>query len=590
MLKGCKISLLFVSFMLVTPPGMAQGVTAFPLENVRLAESRWHDNMRRDSAWVCSISSQQALHNFRTTVGMYSALEGGYDTMQKMGGWESPDCDLRGHAVGHLLSAYALLYAATGDSLYLLKGDSVVQGIRACQRYIGTGYVSAFPEGLIDRNIQGQSVWAPWYTLHKVMAGMIAQYRYCSSDTALAVVRDFAQWAERKLSGIDDDTRRRMLRNEFGGMPEVWLDLYHLTGDSIGCRLADFFYDNAKLDPLYTGDFRVGTMHANTFLPKVIAETKKDNQDSRRMASAFFAEMQSHHVMAPGILSDKEHFFQPGTMAHHLSAYTGETCCTYNMLRLAHRLYGFSTDARYMQYIEQALVNDILGQQDPESGMVHYFLPMQTGAYKLYSTPMNSFWCCVGSSFESHAKYGENIYWYAGDTVFVNLWIPSTLTWAEKGLRLRLETGFPRSDNATLVVEQAPKRTVTLMLRRDSDYTVIHRRLRPGERITVRREMKLHTVAAEGDSSRVALFYGPILLAGRLGHVEHPFSDPTKHNDYYTYNYNVPDSIREMTLNVQDITPVEGQFAEFVTKDGVRISPLYDIHHERYVVYWKMRR
>lgn len=560
---------------------------AFPLENVRLTDSRWQQNMQRDSAWVCSITSQQALHNFRTTVGMYSAKEGGYDTFTKMGGWESPDCDLRGHAVGHLLSSYALFYAATGDSLFYLKGDSVVQGIRACQRYNGTGYVSAFPEGLIDRNIDGQSVWAPWYTLHKLMAGMLAQYTYCHNDTALAVVQDFAHWAKYKLYGVDDATRRRMLRNEFGGMPEVWLDLYQLTEDASVLWLLDFFYDNAKLDPLYEGNFDMGTMHTNTFLPKVITEAKKAQltRHTSGMPEHFFHEMLAHHVIAPGILSDKEHFFLVGTMHRHLSPYTGETCCTYNMLRLARELYSQHPDIRYVQYMEQALVNDILGQQDPETGMVHYFLPMQTGAYKLYSTPMNSFWCCVGSSFESHAKYGENIYWHSGDTVLVNLWIPSTLTWEEKGLKLRQETDFPRSDKTVLVIEQAPKQKITLMVRTDSTYQTFTRRFKAGQRITIQRDYTLHTVAAEGDSTRVALFYGPILLAGRLGQVEHPFSDPTKHNDYYTYDYQVPDSIKSVELN--DLQPVEGQFGEFTTSDGIRISPLYDIHHERYVVYWK---
>ena len=507
--------------------------------------------------------------------------------MQKMGGWESPDCDLRGHAVGHLLSAYALLYASTGDSLFLLKGDSLVQGIRECQRYTGTGYVSAFPEGLIDRNIAGESVWAPWYTLHKVMAGMLCQYRYCGNDTALTVVRAFAQWADRKLSGLDETARLRMLRNEFGGMPEVWLDLYKLTGDRIGLRLADFFYDTAKLNPLYAGSFHMGTMHTNTFLPKVIAECKREG-DGTVMAERFFDVMLREHVMAPGIVSDKEHFFPVGTMSKHLSAYTGETCCTYNMLRLAHLLYGHNPrNPQYMQYIEQALVNDILGQQDPESGMVHYFLPMQTGAYKLYSTPMHSFWCCVGSSFESHAKYGENIYWHSGDTVLVNMWIPSTLTWSEKGLRLRQETDFPRSNTTTLVVEQAPKNKVTILVRQDSVYVTVSRRLRRGERITVSRDIALRTVPAHDDPSRVALFYGPLLLAGRLGRVDNPFSDPAKHNDYYTYDYAVPDSIKSVELITERIAPVEGQFGEFVTADGIRISPLYDIHHERYVVYWK---
>lgn len=569
-------------------------VTAFPLNEVKLLDSRWRDNMERDSAWVCSITSRQALHNFRTTVGLYSAKEGGYDTMQKMGGWESPDCDLRGHVVGHMLSAHAFLYAATSDPIFLCKADSIVQGIRECQRYIGTGYVSAFPEGLIDRNIKGQSVWAPWYTLHKLMAGMLNQYHYCKNDTALQVVRDFAGWAEKKLLHLDAKTRRKILSNEFGGMPEVWMDLFLYTGDSIALQLADFFCDDSKLDPLYKGQFDMGTMHTNTFLPKVIAEAKRakwNNQPKYRdMPKAFLDEMLKHHVMAPGIVSDKEHFFPKGTMSKHLTAYTGESCCTYNMLRLANMVYSVNPKVEYIQYIEQALVNDVLGRQETQHGMINYFLPMQTGAYKLYSTPMNSFWCCVGTNFEAHAKYGENIYWHTNDTIMVNLWVPSILTCPSKGLVLRQETDFPNANTTTICVLEAPKKKITLMVRMDSTYHTISRQLRKGERITITREMKLHTVPTPDNPDKAALFYGPVLLAGKLGKVEKPFSNPDVHNDYYTYDYQVPDSIKEIVLNIDSLVHQENTTNKFITHEGIQIVPLYDVHYERYVVYWHLKK
>lgn len=570
--------------------GILISVLAFPLNEVRLTDSRWSDNVSRDSAWMCSLTSRQMLHSFRTTAGVFSAYEGGYDSFEKMGGWESLDCDLRGHAIGHLMTAFAYAYASSGHEIYLLKGDSLVQGIRECQRQLGTGYVSAFPEGLIDRNIAGKSVWAPWYTLHKVMAGLRAQADLCNNDTAAAVLQDFTTWAVNKVKDVPD--RARMLRNEFGGIAEPIPEL------------RPYFYDAVKLDPLYEGNFNMGTLHCNTFLPKVLVEARNEpmansQQPTAEMPVHFFHEMTEHHCYASGSLSDKEHFFDPQQMSKHLSGYTGESCCTYNMLRLARELYAqHPDDPAYMDYYERALVNHILGQQDPATGMVHYFLPMLTGAYKLYSTPMNSFWCCVGTGFENPMRFTESIYWHndkcpmtddQSDTIFVNLFIPSLLNWEEKGLVLRQETDFPRGDKSTLVIEQAPKKKITIMVRvpswtgRKAGYKAYTRRWKTGDRISIDLPMKIHQEYTP-DSTRVAYLYGPILLAGRLGRVEHPFSDPTKHNDYYTYDFQVPDSIKSVSAP-EKLLPTE-HFAEFVTPEGIHVSPLYDIHHERYVVYW----
>lgn len=183
-----KFKHIALALLIVRPlGGKAQRAIPLPLTDVRLAEgSRWRDNQRLDSAWICSFPTRRLLHSFRTTAGAFSATEGGYSgkgSVERLGGWESLDCDLRGHAIGHLLSAYALMYAATGSELFKLKGDSIVAGIRECQQLIGTGYVAAFPEGLLRRNLRGGSVWAPWYTIHKLLAGLVLCHRLTGNAT-----------------------------------------------------------------------------------------------------------------------------------------------------------------------------------------------------------------------------------------------------------------------------------------------------------------------------------------------------------------------------------------------------------------------
>ncbi|MGM9713898.1 MAG: beta-L-arabinofuranosidase domain-containing protein [Prevotella sp.] len=637
------LNTLFLSLMLIMPVADACGqrVEPFPLHSVRLLDGdgnfpRWRQNQTLDSAWVFSFPVSRLLHTIRTTSGAYSAYEGGYsgrERVEKLGGWESMDCDLRGHAIGHLLSAYALmsqsLPSERGRMEARAKGDSLVAGIRECQLLVGTGYVGAFPEGLLRRNLYGQPVWAPWYTVHKMLAGLIMQYRMCQNETALDVCRDFSRWTERFLSDANlahyvtpkdnprhekiicrnaEDVRRRALRNEFGGIGEAFYDLYAITHDEGTLRNARFFYHNEKTDPLYSGDYNMGTQHCNTFLPKMAAEIRSFTlglpvnphaqpcgRSQHDMVDAFWHEIVSRHVLAPGCLSDKEHFFDPKETSRHLTGNTGETCCTYNLLKLTRELYALNPDDdRYFDYYECALYNHILGQQDPETGMVHYFLPTLTGAYKLYSTYDKSFWCCVGSSFESHAKYAESIYWKgkgsmsgAPDTVYVNLFIPSELCAA--GIRIRQTTLFPASEETVLEVETDSP--VVLKVRQPSwagkkGYKTY--RIRGRKTIRHRLPMSLHTEATPDNPDRIALFYGPLLLAGQLGTEDMDcWSNPELHNDYYGYDYRVPERLRCVGLNPSEVRKTGAM--EWQTADGITLRPLFATHRQRYVVYWNKK-
>lgn len=595
---------------------------SFDLKDVRLLPGRVHDNLSRDSAWMANISVNRLLHSFRNNAGVFAGLEGGYESVKKLGGWESLDCDLRGHTTGHLLSAYALMHAATGNEQFKLKGDSLVAGLAEVQEALGPdGYLSAYPEELINRNLRGKSVWAPWYTLHKLMSGLIDQYLYNDNQQALEVATKMGNWAYKKLIGQPEETRKLMLRNEFGGMNEAFYNLYCVTGDSRYKELAEYFYHNDVIDPLKAGDTDFGTKHTNTFIPKVIAEARNyeltGSKEGRDVADLYWNQMVGRHSFVTGSSSQKEHYFDPDKMSHFLNGYTGETCCTYNMLKLTRHLFCWDASPAAADYYERALYNHILAQQDTESGMVCYFLPLLSGAYKVYSTPEQSFWCCVGSGFESHAKYAESIYFHGDDELFVNLFIPSRLNWEDKGFAMRQLTEFPSSENVEFIVDDAPKDALKLSLRypswsgkpvvkvngktmaykaSPSSYITLNRKWKKGDKVTVTYPMSLRVETVCDDVHRGALLYGPVVLAGNLGtegmKSPAPFSDPTVRNDYYTYDYNIPSNLpTHLALdpaNPDKSIKKTGEGLNFQTPSGISIAPLYDTHRTRYVVYWDL--
>lgn len=589
---------------------------AFPLNDVKLLPSRFRDNLERDSAWMVSLPVASLVHSFRTTAGVQAGREGGYMTVKKLGGWESLDCELRGHAIGHLTSAFALMYAATGENIFKQKGDSIITALKEVQAAHGTGYLSAYPERLIDRNLAGKSVWAPWYTLHKILSGLIDQYLYAENEDALKIAKGMGDWAYNKLQGIGEEQRAKMLRNEFGGINEAFYNLYAVTGNENYRWLARFFYHNGVMDPLKQGNADLGTLHTNTFIPKTLAEARNyelsGDEDSRRLTEFFYDIMLRDHTFVTGCSSDKEHYFPVKDFAKHLSGYTGETCCTYNMLKLARHLFCRTADESIADYYERALLNQILGQQDPQTGMVHYFQPMLSGSYKVYSTPWNSFWCCVGSGFENHAKYAEAVYYHNGDELLVNLFIPTVLSWKDKGISITQRTDFPKSETTSLTVSGNGKFTMKLRYPswsgkavvkvngkkvatgKAGSYITIARNWKDGDKVEATFPMSVRAETAHGDASRVALLYGPVVLAGELGtegmQSPAPFSDPKKYNDYYTYNYNIPDGLpTSLAIDLKNPSrslQKTGEPLVFKTAGGVTVSPLYDLHRQRYVVYW----
>lgn len=600
---------------------------SFDLKDVRLLDSPFRQNMERESKWILSLGVDRLLHSFRNTAGVYAGREGGYMTIKKLGGWESLDCELRGHSIGHIMSGLAYLYASTGDERYKIKADSLVAGLAEVQDILiengQKGYISAYPENLINRNIAGKSVWAPWYTLHKVYAGLIDQYLYCDNKEALDIMKEAASWAYQKLMPLSEEQRALMLRNEFGGVNEAFYNLYAITGNPEHKKLAEFFYHADVIDPLAEHKADLYFKHANTFIPKVIGEARNyelhNSERSKDIANFFWNTVIDQQTYCTGGNSHKEKFIHSDSISKNLTGYTQETCNTNNMLKLTRHLFCWDANAKYADYYERALYNHILGQQDPQSGMVAYFLPMLPGAHKVYSTPENSFWCCVGTGFENHAKYGEAIYYHDNNGLYVNLFIPSELTWKEKGIKIKQETAFPEEGNICLTVTTDKDIKMPVYLRypswtsnvevkvngkkmkikqSPSGYITIDRTWKNGDKIEVHYPMHLYLAETNDNPDKAAIMYGPLVLAGTMGtegmKAPAPFSNPELYNDYYTYDYNVPDSMKTgLKLDKKNleqyIKSVSGNPLTFyVEKENVRLEPIYRIHHQRYVVYWDL--
>jgi len=593
---------------------------SFDLKDVKLLDSPFKENMEREAKWLLSLSANQLVHTFRVNAGIQTSSKGA------LGGWERLDIELRGHTTGHVMSGLALMYASTGDPVFKAKGDSIVSALAEVQQVLNQeGYLSAYPQHFIDRSIAGQGVWAPWYTLHKIYAGLMDMYLYTDNEEALEVVTKMGMWAYKKLSPLTDEQLTTMLKNEFGGIGEALYNLYSITGIPEIKTVAQKFYHKELLDPLANQQDNLARHHANTFIPKIVGEARcyelTEGAKEKTISDFFWHTVTCHHTFATGGNSDREHFFEADQISEHLTGYTQESCNTYNMLKLTKHMFSWNPDPVYADYYENALYNHILGQQDPATGMISYFLPLKPGAHKVYSTPRQSFWCCVGTGFENHAKYGEAIYYHDNRKLYVNLFIPSVLNWDAKGVKVRMETNFPDEDNITLAIDTDTPTEMPVMLRYPSwatdakikingknfnvrqkpgSYIVIDRKWQKGDKIEAAFSMHLRVIEANDNPDKVAFAYGPLVLAAPVGTegmiAPAPYSNPELHNDYYTYEYHIPDNM-DSNLKIdkaragKTILPVNGAKLTFrIDGTPIQLEPIYRIHRQRYITYWDIIR
>jgi DUF1680 family protein len=586
----------------------------FDLGSVRLTGGGLPGLMEHNRDFLRSLETDRLLHTFRLTAGLPTAAE-------PLGGWEKPDVELRGHFTGHFLSGCALMSAGAADPMLRGKGNLMVAELAKCQKANGTasgaGYLGAFPPSFFDRLKAGQKVWAPWYTLHKIMAGLLDMYVLAGNQQALEVVRGMAGWTKRWTDSVSGEDMARVLRVEFGGMNEVLYNLYAVTGVQDYAEAAHRFDHESLYGPLAEGRDELKGLHVNTQIPKIIGAARRyeltGDDRYRRIAEFFWTQVTQHRAYATGGTSNDEHWrSEPDQLAGELSSSTQECCCTYNMLKLTRHLFGWSPAARYFDYYERAFFNGILGTMNPKDGLTMYYVPLASGYWKVFASPRESFWCCTGTGVESFSKLADSIYFHDQNSLYVNLFIPSELDWEEKGMRLRQDTAFPSRGETRLRIGTAKPLQLALRIRepywtegkmtvavngklaapvRVGGYWVVDRRWENRDEVRVALPMNLHVHAMPDNDRLQAIMYGPLVLAGDLG--AEGLTEEMRRGGDNPPDMPKPPAAPEFISDSRDpgswIEAAGNTPLNFRTKGQIRdisMLPLNRILDQRYGVYW----
>ena len=614
-------------------PAIAQPVTAdlpkprlqaFDLADVTLFEGPFLKAQRKTEAYLLSLQPDRMLHNFRVNAGLPPRAP-------VYGGWESQpiwaEINCHGHTLGHYLSACAFAYRSTGDKRFKARIEHIAQELAACQAASKSGLVCAFPDGprLVAAHLRGDKITGvPWYTLHKVYAGLRDAAVLADSETSRAVLLRMADWAVAATRPLDAAQFETMLETEHGGMNEVFADLYLMTGNADYRQLAERFSHKAVMVPLAKSRDHLDGMHANTQIPKIVGFARvwdATGKPEYRDASQFFWKtVTTTRSYATGGHGDNEHFYPVADFADHVfSAKGSETCGQHNMLKLTRALFLHDPRAAYADFYERTLYNGILASQDPETGMATYFQGARPGYMKLYHTAEDSFWCCTGTGMENHVKYRDSIYFHDDRALYVNLFIPSAVTWKTAGAVLTQTTTFPDVAATTLRWTLKHPTDLTLKLRHPGwsrtavvsvngvetlrstnpgSYVELARTWRNGDTVEMRLAMEIAVERSPVAPEIVAFTYGPLVLAGALGHDglapgadivvnerrygeynAAPFTPPTLAGDPETIARGIRPDVRPLEFTV---TSSAGQ--------PVRLVPYFRIAHERYATYWPITR
>lgn len=592
-------------------------VRPFDLKHIRLRSGPFLEAAEASRRFMLSLDPDRLLHMFRVTAGLPSSAE-------PLGGWEQPVNELRGHFTGHYLSACALLHSSFGDESFKARGNRLVAELAKCQK--ANGYLSAFPEEFFDRLREGQNVWAPFYTLHKIMAGLLDMHTRCGNEQAMEVLKGMVTWTSRWAGPLGDAHMARVLEREYGGMNEVLYNLYAVTGNKSYHHLAHRFDHERIFNPLAEGRDELKGLHVNTTIPKIIGAARRYELTGearyRDIADYFWREVTGRRSYCTGGTSNGEGWeSDPGKLAKELSGYTQECCCSYNMLKLTRHVFSWTADPRCADYYERTIFNGILGTLHPQDGTTLYYVPLESGYWKLFGQPMASFWCCTGTGVESFAKLGDSIYFHDDDGVFVNLFIASEVEWQEKGVRILQETKFPEEEATTLNIKCDKPVRIMLRIRvpywatrggtaklngqplesfaAPGSYYVLNRVWQDGDKVEITMPMSLRAQTMPDDETLQAFMYGPLVLAGRLGTEgltkEVLRAEPTKPRTVPEYKAKpVPaPSFKTNSSNLSALIQPAGATLKFRAKaqtQDVMLEPLYKIFDERYGVYWKVTK
>ena len=531
----------------------------FELDKVQILDNYYLSAQKSDIAFLKKMDTARLLSGFRTTAGI--------DTkgVRPYGGWE--DSLLGGHCVGHYLTALAQAVKVTGDKELKEKSQTLIAGLEECQKKLGTGFL--FGAKVEDKEdvekqfdiLEGKKkgeTWVPWYNMHKVLAGLVDTYKYTGNETALLVAEKLGDWIYERVSKWDLKTNQKVLETEYGGMNDCLYELYSYSHNKHHLEAAQKFDEKALFLMAAKGEKNcLDGKHANTQIPKFIGAIKRYNvlkqlgeakqEDEAYLVDAekFFEMVVKRHSFVTGGISVMEHFRKDYHLDEIRTQTNCESCCAHNMLKLAKELFKATRKKEYADYYETTLRNAIMGAVKTESGAASYFMPMATGYYKTFGEEepeKNMFWCCTGSGMENFTKLGDSIYFCANDTLLVNQYVASKVTWEEKNLVLTQKSDVTKSEEisfvlnalhdkeisdvaialripdwmhgeATIYVNGAEKMTAA----GNSEYVLLERNWEDGDVIMAKYPMSVESVGLLDQDAVFAFRYGPTVLAAKLG-------------------------------------------------------------------------
>ena len=602
---------------------------SFDVKDVTLTPSAFKHAEEMDIRYLLGIDPDRLLAPYLKEAGLKPKAE-------NYTNWENTGLD--GHIGGHYLSALTYMYASTGNQEIKGRLDYVISELKRCYDANGNGYISGVPGGkqiwkeISEGNIRAASFglndrWVPLYNIHKIFAGLRDAYLMYGSKECREMFIGLTDWMYRLTSALTDEQLQDMLRSEHGGLNEVFADAAAISGDARFMELAKRFSHKRVLEPLLKGEDHLTGMHANTQIPKVIGYKRiadlEGYEDWDKAAQYFWETVVDNRSITIGGNSVFEHFHPAENFESMLTSEQGpETCNTYNMLRLTKMLYATTGNTHYMDYYERALYNHILSTINPIQGGFVYFTPMRPGHYRVYSQPQTSFWCCVGSGMENHARYGEMIYSHKGDKeLIVNLFIPSVLTWGKTVVEQ--VNSFPAEEGTTLMINPKKPAEFTVSIRvpewtesarmnakvngepveaiHEDGFLKIERRWTKGDKLSVDLPMRLRAVQLPDMTENYSFMYGPVVLAASLGKDDQlgMYADDSR-GGHIAAGKKLP--LNEMPLIVGEkddmlshISKVEGKPLTFkmtglapLKYKEMTLVPFSTLHECRYMVYWPL--
>ena len=626
-----KLIYLIIAFCCLFFSSSAQetDLKTFPLTDVKLGESAFKNAQETDLKYILALNPNRLLAPFLKEAGIKTEFKN-YENWENTG--------LNGHIGGHYLSALSLMYASTGNIELKNRLNYMLTELEKCQLKNGNGYIGGVPggkktweeiaNGKIDASgFSLNKKWVPLYNIHKTFAGLYDAWIITKNEKAKEMLLKMCDWFLGVCNSLTDAQLQQMLVSEHGGINQVYANVYVQTKNQKYLDFAKRFSHLKTLNPLLHSKDELNGLHANMQIPKVIgfAEIGKAANDKSwiNAANFFWNSVTQNRSISIGGNSVREHFNPASDFSSMIESREGpETCNSYNMLKLTKSLFLNNPKSNYIDYYERTLYNHILSSQHPDGGFV-YFTPIRPAHYRVYSKPQDAFWCCVGSGIENHAKYAELIYAHDNKNLYINLFIPSTLNWEEKGIKLNQKTTLPYSEKSNFTLETKKNKQFKINIRypswvkegalglmingkkfpfkiNENNYLVIDRKWKNGDKIELDLPMETKAEFLPDGSDWVSFIKGPIVLAAsvsednltglyadntRMAHIANgplvPIQDAPL---IYGEKSNLTSAVKSIDKNA-----FSHSISDLIYQDkykNLKLVPFYTIHNARYMLYW----